>query len=102
MSKISKDQSKKIVKKTAAYLYLYGAFLAIFCYWAYKAQLADRPLSYFFLFFISLFLWIIYVLVNHLLIKRILGTKTVVIFESILFLTLFALERCYDVIWDSL
>ncbi len=45
MSKTSKDQSKKIVKKTAAYLYLYGAFLAIFCYWAYKAQLADRPLN---------------------------------------------------------
>ena len=87
-------------KKLAAYGFLYLAFLCIFFDFAYSAWIAVRPLSYIIVIFRSFILWIIYVAVNHLLIRRIISKITIMIFESILFLTLLTLELCYDALWD--
>ena len=88
-------------KKFAAYGFLYLAFLFIFYDFAYSAWIAVRPLSYIIVIFRSFILWAIYVIINHLLIKRIISKITIIIFESILFLTLLTLELCYDALWDG-
>ncbi len=88
----------KILKRTGAYLFLYVGFIYIFYYYAYRAWLYAKPIGLMMALLRSLGLLLLYSLVNHLLIKKTVGLKTVVIFESILLVIFYVLMTCYAAI----
>ena len=88
----------KILKRTGAYLFLYVGFIYIFYDYAYDAWLCPKPIGLMLVLLKSLVLILLYSLVNHLLIKKTIGLKTIVVFESILLVTLCVLSLCYTVI----
>lgn len=94
MKQLDKTRILSIVKTVAAYLYLYIAFMAIVYYRTYIIWIAVKPISFILEIFTSLGYVILYGIVNHLLMKKIVGLKVVVIFETILFILIFVLAHC--------
>lgn len=95
MRQVSNERLKKILKEIVAYLFLYGAFIGIFYDYAYYAWICSKPIGLMFEVLKALGLLILYALVNHIIIRKIVGLKTVVIFETILLLIFFFLTHCY-------
>lgn len=84
-----------IIKRIGAYLFLYVTFMGIFYDFAYDAWVCPKPIGLLVVLLKSLGFLLLYALVNHILIKKILGLKTVVIFETILLVLFFVLIYCY-------
>lgn len=98
MCKYCTDKQKQIFRQTGAYLFLYTAFAVIFYNYAYYAWLTARPIGLMLVFFKTLIWLAIYAIINHLLMKEIVGLKTVLLFEIILFVLLLVLPDCYAAI----
>ena len=81
--------------KILAYLFLYVEFIAIFYNYAYYAWICAKPIGLMLVLLRSLGFLLLYALTNHIIIRKIVGLKTVVIFETILFVLLFVLAICY-------
>lgn len=86
MRQVCNDRLIKILKEIVAYLFLYGVFLGIFYDFAYDAWICAKPIGLMLVLLKDLGFLILYALVNHIIIRKIVGLKTVVIFETILFL----------------
>ncbi len=99
----SKVKLIKILKKTAAYLFLYGAFLGIFYYYSHSVWDSSiaLPLGLFFLILVTLVFVILYALINHILIRRIVGLKLVVNFEIILIFIIYFQTLCFLIRYNS-
>lgn len=98
MRKVCNDRLIKILKEIVAYLFLYGVFLGIFYDFAYDAWICAKPIGLMLVLLKALGFLILYALVNHIIIRKIVGLKTVVIFETILILAFFVLSGCYAAI----
>lgn len=92
------NQSIKIFKSVAAYLFLYATFIGIFYDFAYEAWLCAKPIGFMLVLLKACIILLLYILINHLLIRKIVGLKTVVIFETILILVIIVLSHCYAAI----
>ncbi len=97
--RICKNKSK-IFKKIFSYIFLYVAFLCIFYDFAYNAWVCVKPIGLMLVILRTFAFWLLYILINHLVIKRILKVKILLIFESVLFLTLLNLFNCYSYLWN--
>lgn len=95
MRQVCNDRLIKILKEIVAYLFLYGVFLGIFYDFAYDAWICAKPIGLMLALLKALCFLLLYALVNHIIIRKIVGLKTVVIFETILFLAFFILSDCY-------
>lgn len=89
-----------LTKKTVAYMYLYTAYTGIFAYFAYSIKYACRPLGMLLVIFYTIICFLIYIIINHLLIRYVISTKILILFETVLLLTLFALFICYAFLWN--
>lgn len=98
MHHICKDQLKKTLKRTAAYLFLYGVFLGIFYDFAYNAWICSKPIGLAYVLLLSFGYTLLYALTNHIIIRQTVGLKTVIIFEAILVLVIIILTHCYATI----
>lgn len=98
MRKGYNNQSIKISKSIAAYLFLYATFIGIFYNFAYDAWLCAKPIGFMLVILEACFFFLLYALMNHIIIRKIVGLKTVVIFETILILVIFVLAHCYAAI----
>ena len=76
------------IKKASAYIYLLCVFAAIICNFAYEIRIVARPIGMLVLICQSLGYEIIYFLINHLLIKRVVPNKMLIIVEVLLFIAL--------------
>lgn len=94
----SNSQSIKIFKSVAAYLFLYATFIGIFYHFAYDSWLCAKPIGLMLVLIEACFFLLLYALINHLLIRKIVGLKAVVIFETILILVIIVLSHCYAAI----
>lgn len=94
----SNSQSIKIFKSVAAYLFLYATFIGIFYHFAYDAWLCAKPIGLMLVLIEACFIILLYALINHIIIRKIVGLKTVVIFETILILAIIVLSHCYAAI----
>ena len=94
------NNKSMLYKKIASYLFLYLAYIGIFYDFAYNAWVCVKPISLMLVVLRSVLFWLVYVVINHLLIKRYVKTSSLVIFESVLLLTLVALFKCYGVLWN--
>ena len=87
----------QILKQTGAYLFLCTTFVLRFYNYAYDAFLAKSTNLHLELLK-ALGQLLLYALINHILIHKIVGLKTVLLFETILFVTLVVLTDCYATI----
>lgn len=90
-----------IIKKTAAYMYLYIGYICIFYFFAYYLEDSCRPLGTVLVIFLTLIFFLIYTVINHRLIKHVISTGISVLFEMLLALTLIALLICYAFLWEK-
>lgn len=79
-------------KRLLAYMHLYCGFASLTTYWAYAVYDCEYfDIGLLLGIFYILFLYIMYVLINHNLVKRVMPYKTIIISEIILLLVLIAL-----------
>ena len=98
MHNVCNDRLIKTLKEIVAYLFLYGVFLGTLYDFAYDAWICAKPIGLMLVLLKALGFLFLYALVNHIIIRKIVGLKTVVIFETILFLVFFVLSGCYAAI----
>lgn len=89
-----KKTIKDLMLKIFAYLYLIAGYIYIIYYYSYEVRIQDKPLGWFFLNVGILDLLAVYVLINHLLVKKVISNRTLFIIEAFLFIT-------YVTIWWS-
>ena len=92
------NQSIKIFKRVAAFLFIYAAFIGIFYDFAYNAWICAKPIGLMLVLLKACFIILLYAFINHIIIRKIVGLKTVVIFETILILVIIVLSHCYAAI----
>lgn len=98
MTQIRNDHLIKILKRIIAYSFLYLTFLGIFYDFAYDAWLCAKPIGLMLVLLKAFVYFLLFALINHTLIRKIVGLKTVVIFETILILVILGLSICYATI----
>lgn len=77
----------------------YAYILYFFAYYLYVCSNSTLDVAAI-IFLIAPVMWLMYVDLNHTIIKRFVGNKTVVIFETLLIFTLIAISMCYGIIWN--
>lgn len=86
-----KKHRYKILKNILAYLYLFLTYTAIVYYFSFSIRIAIKPLSWFFLVLQMLGYFLLYVLLNHLFIRKVVSHKIMLIIEALLFIAIFTL-----------
>ena len=82
---------KMLFWKSIAFIYLLGGFCFFSLYFSYNIRIAVKPLSYFILLFKTAGFFFLYVLINHLLIRTALSHKTLLIFDTLVFILLISI-----------
>lgn len=88
-----------IIKKVAAYMYLYILYFGIFSFLGYYLEVAEKPMGTFWVIMATIGCLAIYFLINHRLIKHIIRYRTLIIVETLLISTLIVLFICYAFLW---
>lgn len=83
-----------ILRNVCAYLFLYASFMTIAYNSTFYLWVSTKPIGFFILIIFDILSVIIYGIINHIVIKKIVGLKTVVIFETILILLMVVLIFC--------
>ena len=77
-----------LAKRFIAYIYLYGLYSCMVMYLSYNIHIADKPLGW---FLVTLKIWgmyILYVIINHLLVWRVVSGRILVVFDLLSLITL--------------
>lgn len=77
-----------IAKRFFAYFYLFAGFCFFSLYFSYNIRIAVKPLGYFLILTMAVGLFLLYVLINHLIIRRAVSHKILLIFDFIVFILL--------------
>ena len=90
-------------KKIAAYIHLYLGYIFIFHTFTYHTKYHDPELIGFIFYIIpsTLIFFLIYCLINHFCIKRVIPHKECFLHESILLVTILAQFVCIVLIWAN-
>lgn len=78
----------RILMTCVSYCYVYISYIAITYNFSYKIEVMAKPLGVFILILDTSIYFIVYMAINHIVIKRIIPQKTLCIIEFILFITL--------------
>lgn len=92
--RISKAKILRIIAKFFAYVYLYVATIFIFAYFVHFVYKAIRYSEHTPESIEAWGFYILYFIINHLLIKKAVGVKRVVLFEGLLTLALVVVMPC--------
>lgn len=90
----------EIFKKIGAYVLLYGGFLFIIICYAYNVRTASKPIGWFLLNMATLIVYLVYVLINHILVFRVVSHRVAWIFDSLLLCALLSI-LCADLWYVS-
>lgn len=78
-------------KKVAAYGYLLVGYIVIEYNFSYGIRMTSKPIGSMLLVLFTLGYYLVYILLNHLLIKRFVSSKILIIIEIVLIITLVTL-----------
>ncbi len=78
----------RILMTCVSYCYAFITYIAIIYNFSYKVRIVAKPLGDFILIVDTLIYLIVYMIINHIVIKRIIPQKILCIIEFILFITL--------------
>ena len=82
---------KSILKKIIAYSYEYVIFISLMVYYAYYINEASKPLGLFFVSLIAFVVYVVFITINHLIVKKIIANKILLIIESLLLVALLSI-----------
>lgn len=88
------------IQQIAAYTYLYLCYSIIVFDWSYKILTANKPLGLLFVSIHTLAYYLFYVIFNHLIIKRFISNRIIVIIEILLFVTIFTILFS-NAVWEN-
>lgn len=77
-------------KYLLAYGYLILAFISTLYFFSYNLRVSPRPLGWIMSNLLALLIFIVYAIINHLFIKRVLNKELIVVVEILLFLSILA------------
>lgn len=70
-----------LTKRVVAYIYLYGAYTYMVLYFSYNIHVADKPISFFLVIMRIIGAYLLYVLINHLLVRCVIQNRILLIFD---------------------
>ena len=91
-----KKNRYKIFKKVLAYIYLFLSYAAFVGYFSYSIRIANKPLGAFFLDLHVLCYFVVWTLLNHLILKKTVPHRVLLLIEILLFITL------WTIFWSDL
>lgn len=71
-----------------SFVYLFGAFCYITLFFSYNVRCAVKPLSYIIILMITLGIYLLYVIINHVIVRIVIPHKILLIFDVLAFLML--------------
>lgn len=83
-----KNNWRTLLVRFVAYTYLFGIFCFIALYYSYNVRVSVKPLSYFFIVMTTLCIYLLYVIINHLLVRIVVPHKILLIFDLLTFMML--------------
>lgn len=87
------------IKYVLATLYLLFGYTHIIYYISYTVRITNKAEGWLYMIAVALFRYIVYVIINHVIIKRIVRHKVILLIEVLLFiamLTLLISDLMYD------
>lgn len=72
---------RRLLIRFVAFVYLFSGFTFFALYFSYNIRIAAKPLGYFLILMITQGLFLLYILINHLLIRIVVSHKTLLIFD---------------------
>lgn len=86
-----KPDIKTRIKKYCAWLYLIIVYSYIIYDYSYLIRVVAKPIGLFVLLINNLSIYCVYLLINHIFIKKIIPTKILLTIEILLFIALYTL-----------
>ena len=91
-------ERKQGIIRRLAYLFLYVGFIfIIFVLSLYVDYRSCRPMNFLFGYTNSLVYFLIYTMINHILVRKVVPTRVIIIFEILLIVALVAIA-CSDLL----
>ncbi len=90
MINVKKRRNKSILT-ILSYLYLFVGYSYIIYYISYYIRIANKPEGWVFMLFYALLCFGVYVVINHIFIRKIVPNKILIIIEVLLFVAMLIL-----------
>lgn len=97
-------KNKKEILRVLSYLFVVGGFSYIIFFISYYIRITNKLEGWFFMLCIAVFYFIVYIALNHILIRRVISNKFLLMVEALLFvsmLTLVASDLSYGAFRDK-
>lgn len=73
------------------FVYLFGTFCYMALFFSYNVRVADKPLGYFLILMRTLGIYLLYVIINHLIVRMVISHKILLIFDVLAFIMLMSI-----------
>lgn len=77
--------------KTIAFVYLFGTFCCMTLYVSYNVWVATKPLGYLFILLIITGAYLLYVIINHSIVRIVIPHRILLIFDILTFIMIISL-----------
>lgn len=77
-----------LIERFIAYVYLYGVYSCMVLYLSYNVHIADKPLGWLLMTLRISGMYILYVIINHLLVWRVISGRILAVFDLLSLMTL--------------
>ena len=64
-----------------ALTYLFGAFCYMTLFFSYNVRIAVKPLSYFIIILITIGIYLLYVIINHLIVRHVISHRILLVYD---------------------
>ncbi len=73
------------LRELLSYLYIFTGFLCIIYFISYNIRIAIKPLGWAIMLFNAVLCFIVYITINHIIIRRIISNRFLIVIEALLF-----------------
>lgn len=97
-------KNKKEILRVLSYLFVFVGFSYIIFFISYYIRITNKLEGWFFMLCVAVFYFIVYIALNHILIRRVISNKFLLMVEALLFvsmLTLVASDLSYGAFRDK-
>ncbi len=86
-----KEKKHKRLLYVLSYLYIFFGFSYIINYISYHIRITNKPLGWVVLLFDTLVYFAVYIAINHILIRKVISSKLLLMIEALLFVAMLTL-----------
>lgn len=74
-----------------ALLYLFGGFSYMTLFFSYNVRIAVKPLSYYIITLIAMGIYLLYVIINHIIVRLVISHRILLIFDILALIMLISI-----------